>query len=228
MKMKGFTLIEMIIVIAVGAIVIGIGASIFMNGNRVTTDSDVKSDLQIECQDIQQQISNNLMCSSKIYALSSEGSIQIAEESSDEEKLETLKNCKDSIQKIKEVSFIVLDPGEVTSEEESDESKTPDNIIEYKYTFKAEGSKLIMDKNKEKIYKRDKDTNEYKKEDINEIVYNNKILSNNLKSFELKPNGVSGVDIKIQLDKSRWKVKQDYNVDVKVLFRNEGVVVDNC
>ncbi|MGN0143542.1 MAG: Tfp pilus assembly protein FimT/FimU [Clostridium sp.] len=228
MKMKGFTLIEMIIVIAVSAIVIGIGTSIFMNGNRVTTDSDVKSDLQIECQDIQQQISNNLMCSSKIYALSSEGSIQIAEDASDEEKAEILKNCKDSIKKIKEVSFIVLDPGEVKSEDESDENEIPDNIIEYKYIFRAEGSQLIMEKHKEKIYKKDKDTNEYKKEDVNETVYKNKILSNNLKSFELQPNGECGVDIKIQLDKSKWKVNQDYNVDVNVLFRNKGIVVDNC
>lgn len=57
MKKSGFTLIEMIIVLALTVIIIGIASSIFTNGNRIFSDSDAKSTLQIQAQTIQEEIS---------------------------------------------------------------------------------------------------------------------------------------------------------------------------
>lgn len=56
-KKSGFTLVEMIIVVALITIVLGIVSSMFITGNKVFSDSDVKSTLQIEAQTIQENIS---------------------------------------------------------------------------------------------------------------------------------------------------------------------------
>lgn len=56
-KKRGFTLLELIIVAALTVIVIGITTSIFITGNRVFSESEIKSTLQIEGQAIQERIS---------------------------------------------------------------------------------------------------------------------------------------------------------------------------
>jgi prepilin-type N-terminal cleavage/methylation domain-containing protein len=59
MKRKsGFTLVEMIITLAITVIILGITTSMFIAGNKIFNDSDVKSTLQIEGQAIQEKISN--------------------------------------------------------------------------------------------------------------------------------------------------------------------------
>lgn len=57
-KKPGFTLMEMIIVVALTVVVLGITSSIFITGNRVFSDSDVRSTLQMEGQAIQENISD--------------------------------------------------------------------------------------------------------------------------------------------------------------------------
>lgn len=57
-KKPGFTLIEIIITLVVTVIVLEIAASMFITGNKVFSDSDVKSTLQIEAQQIQEKLSN--------------------------------------------------------------------------------------------------------------------------------------------------------------------------
>jgi len=57
-KKPGFTLIEMIIALAITVIILGIASSMFITGNKVFSESDVKSTLQIEGQAIQEKISN--------------------------------------------------------------------------------------------------------------------------------------------------------------------------
>lgn len=57
-KKTGFTLIEMIITIALTVIILGIASSMFITGNKVFSDSDVKTTLQIEGQAIQEKISD--------------------------------------------------------------------------------------------------------------------------------------------------------------------------
>lgn len=57
-KKSGFTLMEMIIVVALIVIVIFITSSIFITGNRVFSDSDAKSTLQMEARDIQEELTS--------------------------------------------------------------------------------------------------------------------------------------------------------------------------
>lgn len=57
-RKPGFTLIEMIITIAITVIILGIASSMFITGNRVFSDSDSKTTLQIEGQAIQEKISD--------------------------------------------------------------------------------------------------------------------------------------------------------------------------
>lgn len=57
-KKPGFTLMEMIITIALTVIILGIASSMFIAGNRVFSSSDVKTTLQIEGQAIQEKISD--------------------------------------------------------------------------------------------------------------------------------------------------------------------------
>lgn len=60
-KKKAFTLLEMIIVLAISGIVLGIVGSIFITGNKVFSDSDVKTTLQMEAKDIQEKLSEICM-----------------------------------------------------------------------------------------------------------------------------------------------------------------------
>lgn len=57
-KKSGFTLMEMIIVVALIVIVIFITSSIFITGNRVFSDSNAKSTLQMEARDIQEELTS--------------------------------------------------------------------------------------------------------------------------------------------------------------------------
>lgn len=57
-KKPGFTLIEIIIVLALIVTVLEIASSMFITGNKVFSDSDIKSTLQIEGQTIQEKISD--------------------------------------------------------------------------------------------------------------------------------------------------------------------------
>lgn len=55
-KKRGFTLLEIMIVVMLTVIVLGITTSIFITGNRVFTDSNIKSTLQMEGQAIREKI----------------------------------------------------------------------------------------------------------------------------------------------------------------------------
>lgn len=68
-KKPGFTLIEIIIALAVTVIVLEISVSMFITGNKVFSDSDVKSTLQIEGQAIQEKISDIGMQATEIKSV---------------------------------------------------------------------------------------------------------------------------------------------------------------
>ncbi len=67
-KKTGFTLIEMVIVLALTVIVLVIASSMLGTGNKVFSDSDVKTALQIEGQAIQENISDIGMQAQKIMS----------------------------------------------------------------------------------------------------------------------------------------------------------------
>ena len=71
-RKSAFTLVEMIIVIAIIGVVMGVVTSIFMRGNRVISDSNIKTDLQIEGQKIQEKITNICMQARNIEVINNE------------------------------------------------------------------------------------------------------------------------------------------------------------
>ncbi|NRY59954.1 PilW family protein [Clostridium beijerinckii] len=68
-KRQGFTLLEVIIALALTLMILGIANSMFIEGNKVFSDSDVKSTLQIEGQAIQEKISDIGMQATTIQAV---------------------------------------------------------------------------------------------------------------------------------------------------------------
>lgn len=69
-KNAGFTLIEVIFTLTLTVLVLGITSSIFITGNKVFSDSDVKSTLQVEGHAIQESISKIGMESVGIESIS--------------------------------------------------------------------------------------------------------------------------------------------------------------
>lgn len=65
-KNGGFTLLEMIIVLAITGIIFSIVLSMFMTGNKVFSDSDTKTTLQMDAKDIQEKISDICMQANSI------------------------------------------------------------------------------------------------------------------------------------------------------------------
>lgn len=57
MKKSGFTLIEVIIVLALIVIILMLAVNIFTTGNRIFADSDAKTTLQMQAQTIEEEIS---------------------------------------------------------------------------------------------------------------------------------------------------------------------------
>lgn len=73
-KKLGFTLLEVIIALALTVVVLGISNSMFIAGNKVFSDSDVKSTLQIDGQAIQEKISDIGMQATTVQAVTVDNS----------------------------------------------------------------------------------------------------------------------------------------------------------
>lgn len=71
MKKNAFTLIEMIIVVSLVLVVFGIMSSIFITGNKIFQDSDIKTTLQMEGQQVQEKISDIVMQAEECFRVSS-------------------------------------------------------------------------------------------------------------------------------------------------------------
>lgn len=69
-KNNGFTLLELIIVLAITGIIMSIVVSVFMTGNKVFSNSDTKTTLQMDAKDIQEKISDICMQASSINSVS--------------------------------------------------------------------------------------------------------------------------------------------------------------
>lgn len=90
-KKPGFTLMEMIIALAITVIVIGIASSMFTTGNKVFSDSDVKSTLQIEAQAIQEKISDIGMQAKSVTRISATEMIVTSYDKDENEQKFTIK-----------------------------------------------------------------------------------------------------------------------------------------
>ncbi|OCA96736.1 type II secretion system protein [Clostridium beijerinckii] len=58
MKKSGFTLLEVVIVMALTCVILGILYSIFQAGNKVFSDADVRATLQMEARNVQEELTN--------------------------------------------------------------------------------------------------------------------------------------------------------------------------
>lgn len=74
-KKPGFTLLEVMIALALTVVVLGIANSMFIEGNKVFSDSDVKSTLQIEGQAIQEKISDIGIQATTVQAVTVDNSL---------------------------------------------------------------------------------------------------------------------------------------------------------
>lgn len=84
-KKHAFTIMEMLIVVSLTVVVLGITTSIFMMGNKVFSDSNAKSTLQMEGQSIQEKMRNIGMQAISIdYCNTKNGDIKDKQFASDE------------------------------------------------------------------------------------------------------------------------------------------------
>lgn len=189
-KKRGFTLLEIIIVLALSTLIITIVNSIFLTGNRVFTDTNLKSDLQIEGQDIQQEITNKLIGATKIKEIKKTDGEIIDFQNLDEVTKNSIINTKVNI---KSVTIYVAEPDE----------SNPDLVDENEYTFEADGNNLTcIDSEKTKIL-----TTNLKKNDSDKPEISIKVNDNH-------------VEFDINLYKKKGKIYKEYPIKVDVLFRN--------
>lgn len=140
-KKRGFTLIEVMIALALTITVLGIINPMFIEGNKVFSDSDVKTTLQIEGQTIQEKISNIGMQARVIKLV--HGNTQTNE-------LSSMKiNSYDENGALNEYDFEVVDSGKKYKDGNTIyEFKIGDQVISSNVeSFKIDSSSMMSDAN---------------------------------------------------------------------------------
>lgn len=203
MKRSGFTLIEMIIVLALTVIILVLVNYIFATGSRIFSESDAKSTLQIEAQTIEQDISKIGMESVGIESIKDElanDEVKIVDLKYEELKSQlTDINGNDSENKWLSISELTID----CYEEKNNiiaVSTTPITIIKY-------------DKNQKRLY-----------------TIDGKELLGNVESVRIKPIDIEKPDgtfkdtnsiiISIMLSKKTVYREYKYPVSITFKFRN--------
>lgn len=196
---KGFTLIELIIVIMLTIVVLAVIFSIFFTGNRVFSKTDVKSTLQMEGQNIQEELTKKNMQGVGVSSINGKSDAVELNDWCDEQN-ET------------SVDSISIKYADV--EKESGE---------YKYGTKAYSFILSDDEGKE-IKIKDKNGNETVKKVYKLLMEDEdgkkKILSYNVTDFIVKPHKSTGITLNISLLKHCWTGNEKYDVDFDISFRN--------
>lgn len=224
-KKLGFTLLEMIIVISLTTVVLGIISTIFITGNKVFSDSDVKSTLQMEGQAIQENVSSIGMQSIAIDSITDINKKNLAEDSGG--------NTKELV----ELSYENL-KSELTDNDgakDVDESKNEwlliSEMIMNSYIEKSDGT--ITEGNLISVieYKKDDDGKFIRSLDGNyTLLVDGKELSKNVKSIGIKPihiddsNGTlkdaDSLLIRIVLSQKKGYSHVEYPISLEVKFRN--------
>lgn len=233
-KKLGFTLIEMIIVVALITVVLGIISSMFITGNKVFSDSDAKSTLQIEGQAIQEKISNIGMQASKIDKITLIDKTTLAESEIEDfgdedveknysqltdlftdfkgDKLTGTHKDSEKYLNIKEITIAVKE--EVPGATPTDPPEIEDiyyNVIYEKTSNKddlrAPRGRLIIKKQGET---------------------DGNIIGENIDSITIKPGDFSGklsqadsLEFRINLAKTKGFSDVKYSIPVNVTFRNK-------
>lgn len=200
-KKSGFTLIEIIIVITLTVVVIGIASSIFITGNRVFSDSDVKTTLQMEANDIQETISYFCMNASYIDSCIIDSN--------------EIKDEKYNGNYLKD-KFI-----NISGEIEVDKKWLQISRLKLKSVTEDSDNDDISNLNQvEIVYDNDKEI----------LKIGSKTSINNVKSFNIQPLnlqdgnntilGSNGIKFNIVLNKNKMGKDLDYTINFTVYFRN--------
>jgi len=135
-KKSGFTLIEMIIVLMLTVIIASVMNTIFLTGNKVFSNSDVKSDLQIEGQTTQETLSNLAMQGTGIK------SVDGVDFESDLDSVKAKKtNMMDKWNKISQNLVLI-----VAEKKPDPKDSNKEIIVRQDYTFVLDGKNLLMKK----------------------------------------------------------------------------------
>ncbi|WP_270566483.1 pilus assembly FimT family protein [Clostridium beijerinckii] len=205
-KKLGFTLLEMIIVIALVTVILGITSSIFITGNRVFSDSDVKSTLQMEARDIQEELTSVGMQGIGIADI----------------KIDSSNKDDDGLYVDKEYSELksIINEAKVNLRDTNRELKIIYEVTGYdknsEYFRNVDGSYTMSTP---EVY----DIEFYN----NTISINSKILSRHVKSLDVIPQGVndnfadsSSIEFDIVLNQEKAFSNVEYPFKVRVTFRN--------
>lgn len=203
-RRKGFTLIEMIIVMMLTIVVLAMIFAIFFAGNRVFSEADVKSTFQMEGQDLQEELTKKNMQGIGVKKIVTSDNDML-----EDDNLEDWCNEKQSTN-VNEIWINYAD-----AEKESGEYKYTNQI--YKFKLVPTG-KTVKDGDEEIT--------------VNDLVMvdesgSERILSTNVRDFAVIPDKDNSVTLNISLLKHCWTGNQKYNVNFDISFRNRNSTLDN-
>lgn len=207
-KKSGFTLMEMVIVLGMTVLILGITNTVFITGNKVFSQSDVKTTLQMEAKDIQEKLSDIGMQAVSV------NHCNLINDNTD---------IKDEM-----YSGDLLKNKFVDINGESELYKEWLNIN--KIELKSYGKDSEYDSSTDSIENVVTTTFDYS-EESKSIELDSKILSNNVTSFRIRPINIndengsisksSGIEFYIVLSMKKGFTYETYPVNFTVKFRNK-------
>lgn len=220
-KKTGFTLIEMIIVLALMTMILSIISSMFINGSKVFSNSDVKSTLQIEAQKIQESISK--------IGMESIGIDNIRDEEGDSSIDVLDKNTELVDVDYDELKSKLTDIDGIKNNEDLTKNKWL-SIMEMKMSFYEEndegtisiGTSVTMIE-----YRKDSDAK------TGTLLVDGKEVSTNVESIRIKPGNIdddngtfknaNSILINIVLSEKKGYSNVEYPISIDVKFRNRFI-----
>lgn len=207
-KKPGFTLIEMIIALALTVTILGIASSMLITGNKVFSDSDIKSTLQIEGQAIQEKISDIGMQAFSIESCTY-GSLEIKNEKYNSDvivsKLVNIKGESSEDGEWVDVSQIAFK----SSKDDSEYVGSTDTITN------TETIPISYDK------------------DLKKLSIGSEVISEKVESIRIRPENINdgtstiyeanSLEFHIVLSKTKAYSNVIYPIDFTINFRNKGI-----
>lgn len=223
-KKSGFTLTEMIIVIAVMVVILGCTVSMFIAGNKIFSDSNIKSTFQIQGNDFQEKVSDICMQAEGITeVLDINGNGTSKSENSQEKNI-----IDEDFSKVAKDEWLDISSLTIKSYyNESDYIEKNNGIYSYKLsTIKFNKNNKTISIITHKITTGSLD----KQNEIPNIETENKI-ADNIKSFKIKNintnkgagtlRNTKAIEVEIEFEKKIFK-DVIYPIDFSVTFRNKA------
>jgi len=205
MKKAGFTLIEVIIVLALIVLILMLVGNIFTTGNRIFSDSDAKSTLQLQAQAIEEEISKAGMEAVGIASIQDEFGNQIT----------------GSGDQITEVPYGELNLTDINGEDS--ENKWLGISEMTIYCYKEDGNNISVSTTAAAIIIYDKDKKKLSTIDGKEFqgeVESVRINPVDVENPEGTFKNTNSIVISIMLYKKSGFIERRYPISITVKFRN--------